>query len=88
MGDELVPGASDLGLFSEELGFRTELEGPAADMGVSLHSALGNPMALEGDPILIPLLIHCDPGWVTSSLWFSVFSSINGDQNTNYSKLL
>ena len=88
MGDELVPGASDLGLFSEEVGFRTELKGPAADMGVSLHSALGNPMALEGDPILIPLLIYCDPGWVTSSLWFLVFSSINGDQNTNYSKLL
>ena len=73
MGDELVPGVSDLGCFSEEVGFRTELKGPAADMGGSLPSALGNPMALEWDPILIPLLIHCDPGWVTSSLWFSVF---------------
>lgn len=35
MGDELVPEASDLGLFSEGVGFRTELEGPPAAMGVS-----------------------------------------------------
>lgn len=55
---------------------------------VCLHPALGNPTALEWGPILAPLLINCDPGWVNSSLWFSVFSSINGDQNTKYAGLL
>ncbi|TEA41471.1 hypothetical protein DBR06_SOUSAS27010013, partial [Sousa chinensis] len=55
---------------------------------VCLHLALGNPTALEWGPILAPLLINCDPGWVNSSLWFSVFSSINGDQNTKYAGLL
>ena len=85
MGDELVPGASDLGLFSEGVGFRTELEGPAAAMGVSA-SGPGKPHGFGMGPD--PLLINCDPEWVNSSLWFSVFSSINGDQNTKYAGLL
>lgn len=59
MGDELVPGDSNLGSPME--GFRTEFKGPATDMGssASLHQAPGSPAALEWGPVPAPPLVHC-----------------------------